>query len=192
MNLPNKLSLLRICLIPFVVFFYLADFIPFGIGKIVALVIFIAAALTDMLDGRIARKHNLVTNLGKFLDPIADKILTATVFFLILADGTLPAPWGVIIVSIIIAREFMVSALRQIAASKGIVLAADKWGKIKTIVQMVALPTCMLLSYLVTINSGLSFGFAIASYILIGLAAVLTVVSGINYLIKNKACFKDN
>ena len=102
MNLPNKLSVLRICLIPFVMFFYLADFIPYGIGKIAAIVIFIAAALTDMLDGKIARKHNLVTNLGKFLDPIADKILTAAVFFLIIADGTLPAPWGVIIVSIII------------------------------------------------------------------------------------------
>jgi len=196
MNLPNKLSVLRICLIPFVVFFYLANFIPFGIGKIVALVIFIAAALTDMLDGRIARKHNLVTNLGKFLDPIADKILTATVFFLILADGTLPAPWGVIIVSIIIAREFMVSALRQLAAAKGIVLAADKWGKIKTVVQMVALPACLILSFLYTcglcVPCGLVLTMQILSYVLIGLATVLTVLSGINYLIKNKDCFKDN
>ena len=196
MNLPNKLSVLRICLIPFVMFFYLASFIPFGIGKLVAIAIFIIASLTDMLDGQIARKRNLVTNLGKFLDPIADKILTATVFFLILADGTLPAPYGVIIVSIIIAREFMVSALRQLAANKGIVLAADKWGKIKTIVQMVALPMCMLLAYFYTcgfnIAGGVILGFEIASYILIGAATLLTVVSGANYLIKNRKCFKDN
>ena len=84
MNLPNKLTLLRIILIPFMMFFYLADFIPYGIGKIVAIVIFILASLTDLLDGKIARKYNLVTDLGKFLDPIADKLLTATAFLLIL------------------------------------------------------------------------------------------------------------
>ena len=196
MNLPNKLSLLRIFLIPFVMFFYLADFIPYGIGKIVAIVIFIAAALTDMLDGKIARKHNLVTNLGKFLDPIADKILTATVFFLILADGTLPAPYGVIIVTIIIAREFMVSALRQLAANKGIVLAADKWGKAKTFVQMIALPLCMLLSYIYTCGfntpNWLVLTMQIVSFTFIGAATLLTIVPGVNYLVKNKDCFKDN
>ena len=196
MNLPNKLSVLRICLIPFVMFFYLANFIPFGIGKIIAIVIFIAAALTDMLDGKIARKHNLVTNLGKFLDPIADKILTAAVFFLILADGTLPAPYGVIIVTIIIAREFMVSALRQLAATKGIVLAADIWGKAKTMVQMIALPMCMLLPYLYTcglsIPGWLILTAQIIAFTLIGVATLLTIVSGANYLIKNKQCFKDN
>ena len=83
MNLPNKLTVLRMVLIPFMMFFYLASFIPHGIGKIVALVIFIVAALTDMLDGKIARKYNLVTNLGKFLDPIADKILTASALFML-------------------------------------------------------------------------------------------------------------
>lgn len=196
MNLPNKLSVLRICLIPFVMFFYLADFIPYGIGKIAAIVIFIAAALTDMLDGKIARKHNLVTNLGKFLDPIADKILTAAVFFLIMADGTLPAPWGVIIVSIIIAREFMVSAIRQLAAAKGVVLAADIWGKAKTFVQMIALPLCMLLSFVYTCGLAVPCWFVITlqvvSYVAIGAATVLTIVSGTNYLVKNRSCFKDN
>ena len=196
MNLPNKLSLSRLLMIPLIVFFYLADFIPYGIGKIVAIVIFIAAALTDMLDGKIARKHNLVTNLGKFLDPIADKILTATVFFLILADGTLPAPYGVIIVTIIIAREFMVSALRQLAANKGIVLAADKWGKAKTFVQMIALPLCMLLSYIYTCGfntpNWLVLTMQIVSFTFIGAATLLTIVSGVNYLVKNKDCFKDN
>jgi len=177
-------------------FFYLASFIPYGIGKIVALVIFIIAALTDLLDGKIARKHNLVTNLGKFLDPIADKILTSTVLFLIIADGTIPGPWGVIVVTIIIAREFMVSALRLLAANKGIVLAADIWGKTKTMVQMIALPICMLLAFVYTcglaVPAWLVLTLQIVSYITLGVATLLTVVSGVNYLVKNKDCFKEN
>ena len=194
MNLPNKLTVLRIILIPFVMFFYLASFIPHGIGKILALVIFIIAALTDLLDGKIARKYNLVTNLGKFLDPIADKILTSSVLFMIIADGTIPAPWGVIVVSIIIAREFMVSALRLLAASKGTVLAADIWGKAKTMVQMIAIPVCMLIPFVIEIGavSGLVLTIKIVGWSLLGVATVLTVVSGANYLIKNKDCFKEN
>ena len=194
MNLPNKLTVLRICLIPFVMFFYLASFIPHGIGKIVALVIFVVAALTDMLDGKIARKHNLVTNLGKFLDPIADKILTSSVLFMIIADGTIPAPWGVIVVSIIIAREFMVSALRLLAASKGTVLAADIWGKAKTMVQMIAIPVCMLIPFVLELGavSWLVLTIQIGGWSLLGVATVLTVVSGANYLIKNKDCFKES
>ena len=196
MNLPNKLTLLRIILIPFMMFFYLASFIPFGIGKIVALVIFIIAALTDLLDGKIARKRNLVTNLGKFLDPIADKILTSAVLFMLIADGTIKNPYGAIIVTIIISREFMVSALRILAASKGVVLAADIWGKAKTMTQMIAIPVCMLLSYVYTC------GFAVVpwlvtlievvSYFGIILATILTVVSGVNYIVKNKDCFKED
>ena len=195
MNLPNKLTVLRMVLIPFVMFFYLATFIPYGIGKIVALVIFIIAALTDLLDGKIARKHNLVTNLGKFLDPIADKILTASVLFMIMADGTIPAPYGVIIVTIIIAREFMVSALRLIAASQGIVLAADIWGKAKTMVQMIAIPICMLIPFLVALNGvagWLILTVKIVGWSALGVATLLTVVSGVNYLVKNKQCFKDS
>ena len=195
MNLPNKLSILRIVLIPFMMFFYLASFIPFGIGKIVALVIFIAAALTDLLDGKIARKHNLVTDLGKFLDPIADKILTATALFLLMADGTIPAPWGVIIVTIIIAREFMVSALRLIAASQGTVLAADIWGKAKTMVQMIAIPVCMMVPFLQVVVAGVEWlilTVSIIGWVAIGAATVLTIISGCNYLIKNINCFKNS
>ena len=195
MNLPNKLTVLRMVLIPFVMFFYLATFIPYGIGKIIALVIFIIAALTDMLDGKIARKHNLVTNLGKFLDPIADKILTASVLFMIMADGTIPAPYGVIIVSIIIAREFMVSALRLIAASQGTVLAADIWGKAKTMVQMIAIPICMLIPFLIELGKVASWIITtvqVVGWSSIGLATVLTIVSGVNYLVKNINCFKDS
>jgi len=196
MNLPNKLTMMRIIMIPFMMFFYLADFIPYGIGKIVALVLFIVAALTDLLDGKIARKYNLVTNLGKFLDPIADKMLTSAVLFMIIADGTIANPWGAIIVTIIISREFMVSALRLLAASKGIVLAADIWGKAKTMVQMIALPICIVYAYILT--SGLTVAvwlvvtFQVISYVALGLATLLTVISGANYLIKNKECFKDN
>ena len=194
MNLPNKLTVLRMVLIPFVMFFYLATFIPYGIGKIVALVIFIIAALTDLLDGKIARKHNLVTNLGKFLDPIADKILTASVLFMIMADGTIPAPYGVIVVSIIIAREFAVSALRLIAASQGTVLAADIWGKAKTMVQMIAIPICMLIPFLqaIAVPAWLVLTVQVIGWTSIGVATILTIISGANYLIKNKHCFKDS
>lgn len=194
MNLPNKLTVMRMVLIPFMMFFYLASFIPHGIGKIVALAIFIIAALTDLLDGKIARKYNLVTNLGKFLDPIADKILTASVLFMIIADGTIPAPYGAIVVTIIIAREFMVSALRLIAASQGIVLAADIWGKAKTMVQMIALPVCMLIPFVIELGavSWLVLTVKISAFVLLGIATVLTVISGINYLVKNRQCFKGS
>ncbi len=197
MNLPNKLTVLRMVLIPFVMFFYLADFIPFGIGKIAALVIFIVAALTDLLDGKIARKHNLVTNLGKFLDPIADKILTAAALFMLIAgvNPVIPAPYGVIVVTIIIAREFMVSALRLIAASQGTVLAADIWGKAKTMVQMIAIPICMLIPFLTEVG-GVALWFistvTIIGWVAIGAATILTIVSGVNYLVKNIKCFKDS
>ena len=194
MNLPNKLTVMRMVLIPFMMFFYLATFIPYGIGKIVALAIFIIAALTDLLDGKIARKHNLVTDLGKFLDPIADKILTASVLFMIIADGTIPAPYGAIVVTIIIAREFMVSALRLIAASQGTVLAADIWGKAKTMVQMIALPVCMLIPFVIELGavSWVVLTIKISAFVLLGIATVLTVISGINYLVKNRQCFKGS
>lgn len=195
MNLPNKLTVLRIIMIPFMMFFYLATFIPFGIGKIIALLLFIAASVTDLLDGKIARKHNLVTNLGKFLDPIADKMLTSAVLFMIIADGTILNPLGAIVVTIIISREFMVSALRFMAASKGVVVAADMWGKVKTVVQMIALPFCIILAYVYTcgfaVPSWLVLTIEIIAYEGIMLSTVLTVISGINYLVKNRSCFKE-
>src|SRR5574344_1439894 len=96
MNLPNKITMIRIILIPFMLFFYLASFIPDGWGKIIALVIFIGAASTDMLDGHVARKYNLVSDLGKFLDPIADKLLVTSALLLVVCDGTIVAPYGVL------------------------------------------------------------------------------------------------
>lgn len=192
MNIPNKLSMLRIILIPFMLFFYLANFVPYG--KIIAIAIFIVAAFTDMLDGHIARKYNLVTNLGKLLDPIADKLLVVSALLLVVVDYTIPRPYGVIVAIIIIGRELLISAFRQIAASKNFVMAADKLGKIKTITQDIALPLLFLISFLtnnVSINSNMLFVIQIIGYILIGIATLLTIISGANYLIKNKEVLKD-
>lgn len=192
MNTPNKLSILRICLVPVMMFFYLQNF--FNYGKVIALCIFIIAALTDMLDGQIARKHNMVTDLGKLLDPIADKILVLAGLLLITVDGTIPAPYGVIISVIIIGRDLLISAFRQIAASKNFVMAADKWGKIKAIVTYVAVPMGFLLAHfyqmgyfvnLVSKFTGYDF-FRIVTYVVLGIATVLTVASAVNYIVKNK------
>lgn len=192
MNVPNKLSILRIILVPLMVFFYLASFIP--IGKIIALIIFILAALTDMLDGYIARKYNLVTDLGKLLDPIADKLLVLGALLLLIVEGVIPSPYGVIAAILIIGRDFLVSALRQIAAAKNLVLAADKWGKIKTIILDASLPLLMLLSYL-SINNGMYGGavdfLRITCYVLFGIGVLLTIYSGLNYMIKNAYIFKQ-
>lgn len=192
MNLPNKISLIRIFAIPLVVFFYIASFIPYG--KVVALILFTIASLTDFLDGAIARKYNLVTDIGKFLDSIADKMLMSCGLFLILADGTMIAPWGVIMTIIIISREFIVTALRQIAAANQIIIAADMWGKVKANFQPIAIAMFMMLaidnqySYLGVVREY----FAWACYILMGIATVLTIISGINYLVKNRKVFVEN
>ena len=130
MNLPNKLTILRAIMIPFfLVFLYMSP----GWSKWVALGIFIAASLTDMLDGKIARKYNLVTNFGKFMDPLADKLLVCSALIALSDLNRIPA-W---IVIVIIARDFIISGFRLIAAEKGIVIAAGWWGKIKTTVQMI-------------------------------------------------------
>lgn len=191
MNLPNKLSLLRIFLIPIFIFFYLATFIP--VGKIISVVIFIIASLTDMLDGKIARKYNLVTNLGKLLDPIADKLLVMSGLLLVVVDETIPHPYGVIIAIIIIGRELLISAFRQIAASKNVVMAADKFGKIKMITQVIALPMLFVLAYLHTlvIDSTALLTCEIISYIFIGLATLFTILSGVNYIVKNRQVLRE-
>lgn len=194
MNLPNKISMTRIIAIPFVMFFYLADFIPNAIGKIIALVLFAVIAFTDLVDGKIARSRGLVTDLGKFLDPIADKLLMTTGLLLILADGTMIAPWGVIMTIIIVAREFIVSALRQIAATKNVVLAADMLGKIKANFQPVAIAFFMLLAIhnVTPFLGSFEFAYVIICYVLMGIATLLTIISGVNYLVKNRAVFKEN
>ncbi len=187
MNLPNKLTIMRVIMIPLVMVCYMVDAIPYG--KIAALVLFVIAAFTDFLDGYIARKYNLVTDFGKFLDPIADKLLVASVLFMIAIDGTIPNPWGVIVVTIIMSRELIIDAFRLIASTKGIVLAADIFGKAKTMVQCWTMPLCILLAFFEQCTSVGGAGlltFQIICYVLIGLSTVLTVISGANYILKNK------
>ena len=178
MNLPNKLTIFRVILIPFFVFFMLAPYFPDN-GKYIAVAIFIIASLTDMLDGKIARKYNLVTNFGKFMDPLADKLLVCSAMICLVATGQL-ASW---IVIIIISREFIISGFRLIAADNGIVIAASYWGKFKTVFQML-----MIIVLILDIQNA---GFQVLGVILTYVALVLTVVSLIAYIVKNKQVLKE-
>ena len=189
LNLPNKLSIIRICLIPiFTVVFYIPQ-IPYRF--LISAIIFVVAACTDFLDGYIARKYNMVTNLGKFLDPIADKVLVSTALIVMLTVPTI-APWYTgIAVAIILARELIVSGFRMVAASRGMVLAADKLGKAKTIFQDVAIALLLVSGENFLVVSGYEI-FNLVGLVLLAIATVLTIVSGANYLIKNRAVLKDN
>ena len=172
MNLPNKLTVLRVCMIPFFVVFMLMD-ITGPMDKWIALAIFIVASLTDLLDGKIARKYNLVTNFGKFMDPLADKLLVCSAMICLIEVGRLPA-W---IVIIIISREFIISGFRLIASDNGIVIAASYWGKFKTVFQM-------LMIIVLICDFGKSF--VLLETALIWIALILTIVSLIDYVLKNK------
>jgi CDP-diacylglycerol---glycerol-3-phosphate 3-phosphatidyltransferase len=190
LNTPNKLTFLRIILVPFIMFFYLADFLNWG--KYVAFGIFILAASTDFLDGYIARKYNCVTTLGKFLDTIADKVLTLTALVLLSCSGTIIAPYGAIVTIIIISRELIVSGLRQVAASKNVIMAADKLGKIKTFSQDISLPILILVAGLSANGIANTFVYvlAILGYVGLAIATLFTIISGINYFVKNKEVLK--
>ena len=195
MNLPNKISMLRIFLIPVMIAFYLLDpIIPYG--RLIALGVYVVASFTDMLDGHIARSRNLVTDLGKLLDSIADKLLNVCALLLVLVDGVLPLVWGVLVACIIICRELLISIFRQVCATKGMVMAADWWGKIKAIVQDIAIPFMFLLAQIYAngglgMSAGLILAFEIVTYVLIGAATLLTIMSAINYMVKNRAVFKE-
>ena len=192
MNLPNKISCIRIALLPVFIFFYLATFIPCNF--LIAGIVFAIAAITDFLDGRIARKYNLVTNLGKFLDPIADKLIVVAALILVTVDGTIPNPYGIIISIIIIGRELIISAFRQVAASKGFIMAADMWGKYKTTFQTIALPLLMLQAQVVAsawLTGTPLLVLQIVNYVLIGIATLLTIIGGFNYIIKNIDVLKE-
>ena len=191
LNLPNKLSILRICFIPFVMFFYLQEF--WSWGKIVAIGLFILAIFTDMLDGKIARKYNMVTDLGKLLDTNADKILILAGLLLVVVDGTLPNPYGIITAVLIIGRDMVISAFRQIAATKNFVMAADMLGKVKATVIDIDVCMLMLLSYFYTINMNQTFVdvYAIICYVAMGIGVVLNIWSMINYMVKNKNMLKE-
>ncbi len=177
MNLPNKLTLLRVCMIPFFVVFMLTD-LGGAYGKYIALALFAAASLTDMLDGKIARKYNLVTNFGKFMDPLADKLLVCSAMICLTAQGRLAA-W---IVIVIISREFIISGFRLVASDNGVVIAASYWGKFKTVFQMLMIIVLIL---------DLGEAARLAEQALIWAALILTVVSLADYMVKNREVLKE-
>lgn len=190
MNLPNKLTILRIFMIPvFVAVFYLTV-IPYNF--IISAGIFALAAATDFLDGYIARKYNLVTSFGKFLDPIADKVLVSTALIVMLCPptGIAIVPWHAsILVAIILARELIVSGFRLVAAGKSIVIAADKSGKIKTFLTDVTIVVMLVGAQITPTEFDL---VNIIGYALLALSTLLTITSGIECIVKNSSVLKDN
>ena len=205
MNLPNKLSILRIILIPVTMFFMLPISI-YGFepeahnafisehGMLIAAFVFIIASLTDMLDGKIARKYNLITDLGKFLDSLADKMLVIAILIAFVAAGRV-SPW---LLAIIVLREFMVTGIRLVASKEGVVMAAKMIGKVKTVTQMIAIiylmfePTIMKFTgddYAASLKTPCAV--SIIGDVLFGICVIMTVVSGLDYLIKNISYLKE-
>lgn len=175
MNLPNKLTMGRILAIPVFIVVFLMGY------NYAAAVIFILAALTDMLDGHIARKYNLVTNFGKLMDPLADKLLVMSALLCLVQVGDV-AGWMVIV---ILGREFIITGMRQVAAAQGIVIAAGTTGKIKTITQMIAIPLLLLENWPFSM---LSFELPMDT-VFLWLALIMTVISGVEYIVKNRQLF---
>lgn len=178
MNIANKLTILRVCLIPFFVIFLLYKI--FGeVDRYIALAIFVIASLTDLLDGILARKYKLITDFGKFMDPLADKLLVCSALVCFIELNSLPA-W---IVIIIISREFIISGFRLVAANRGIVIAASWWGKYKTVSQI---------TLVILLIADFDFSiFIILEQVFIYVALILTILSLVDYLIKNKSVFKE-
>lgn len=187
MNLPNKLTLLRILLVPFFVAFLLIEQIPFSC--LWALVIFIIASITDFFDGYIARKHNLITDFGKFADPLADKILVISAFCCFIQMGII----GAVPVIIVLFREFAVTSVRLVAAAKGTVVAANMWGKAKTVSQMIAIILTIFLQAVLQLmgNNDLSSIFGIVTDVVIWISVALTIISGVVYLKDNADLYKN-
>lgn len=179
MNLPNKLTILRVCTIPFFVFFMEVNVFD-SADKYIALALFIIASITDAMDGHIARKYNLVTNFGKFMDPLADKLLVCSSLICLTDVDAIPG-W---IVVVIISRELIISGFRTIAADNGIVIAASNWGKVKTVFQMI-----MIIWLILDMPF---FVCKVIGQVLIYASLVLTVISLVDYMIKNKSVLKEN
>ena len=194
MNLPNKLTMLRIILVPFYIFFLLMPGIPHH--YLIALIIFGAASYTDHLDGKIARKYNMITDFGKFADPLADKIMILAALACFVQLGLTNA----VVLTVIVAREIMVTAMRLVASSKGKVVAANNWGKAKTISQIAAVLLVMIFQYilelgamgLVNINTAsLIPVFGLIGEIALWISALLTVISGVVYIVQNFEFIKN-
>ena len=198
MNLPNKLTVARIIMVPFFVVFLVNVTIPHHF--LIAGLIFALASFTDLLDGTIARKRNLITNFGKFLDPLADKILVISALVCFVSLG-LAELWFVLI---IIAREFMVTSIRLIAVNTGEVIAANIWGKAKTVSQMVAIVGILIMQYLQElINLSVMPSFTVGQFssdtvfwfagnVLVGISTLFTIISGVIYLKQNWNLFKNS
>lgn len=178
MNLPNKLTIFRICLVPFFVFFLFSNL---KYGQYIAVSIFILASLTDTLDGHIARSRNLITTFGKFMDPLADKILVSAAFISLVELGKVPS-WIVIIV---ISRELAITGFRTVAVSEGVTIAADKWGKMKTVTQLIAVIALLLNNYPFSL---INFPF---DKIMLYISVVFTIISGVNYIYVNRKVLKS-
>lgn len=197
MNLPNKITLTRIILIPVFALFFLLEVIPFHYFW--ACLVFIVAACTDFLDGYIARSRNLVTNLGKFLDPIADKVLVSTALILLLIrpealsvmwTGSWVMVYAGICVAVILARELIVSGFRMVAASRGLVLAADRIGKAKTTFQDLAIVFLLLGAGFFGLSTAERI-FNLVGIVCLGVATVLTIWSGASYIVRNRQVLKE-
>lgn len=191
LNLPNRLTLLRLLMIPFIIIIPMIEALQtkilFGgvsLSDLIVLIIFVLASFTDFLDGYIARKYHLVTDFGKFMDPLADKLLVFSAFIVLMELGRIPG-W---IVMIIIAREFLVMGIRVLAAGNQVVIAASMLGKLKTNSQMLAVIILLLNNYPFSLIAGLNYGTGenVVGTVILYLAAFLTVVSGVDYFIKNK------
>ena len=177
MNLPNKLTTLRVIMIPFFVFFLLWQNGENYTFRMIALALFIIASLTDLLDGKIARKYNLVTNFGKFMDPLADKLLVCSAMICLIDMDRIPA-W---IVIVIISREFIISGFRLVASDNHVVIAASYWGKFKTTFQMIMV--ILMIANIQALN--------ILTQIVMWIALALTIISLIDYIVKNKNVLFD-
>lgn len=189
MNLPNKLTVLRMAMIPLFLVFMLISPEKLSATYLIALVVFALASLTDMLDGKIARKHGLITDFGKLMDPLADKLLVMSALVVFVELGWVP---GVVVI-VILAREFLVTSVRLIAAGKGTVLAADKWGKMKTVSQMIWICYLLFARWLIklAIPELLALVLVLLHYLLMALVVFLTLFSGFNYMKNNWDMFKD-
>ena len=193
MNLPNKLTVIRVVMVPFFVFFLLADYIPHH--YIIALALFGAASYTDHLDGKIARRDNLITNFGKFMDPLADKIMVMAALISFVALG-LTSPWFVILIMF---REFAVTSIRLVASSTGKVIAANNWGKAKTVSQIIAILVIMTLQYILELGGMGVFAFPeyiAPAFYFVGeffmfFATAMALISGYVYLKDNRDAVKD-
>lgn len=179
MNLPNKLTMARVVMIPFFIFFMLSTSITGS--NYIACAIFVIASFTDMLDGYLARKYKLVTNFGKFMDPLADKLLVCSALICFLAVDSVNMPVWVVIV--IISREFIISGFRLIASDNGVVIAASYWGKFKTVSQMV-------MSVLLILNFDNNV-FQVIGQVFVYISVILTIISLLDYIVKNKAVLAD-